>query len=326
MNEKPLRAAIYGSCHAPAVQTIIERQPELDGRIAFRETPLCFNITESEFEALRNDIKNLDLLVYQPISPENRGEKFATARLIEAAAPSTKIISFQYFHLEIYSPFFIDRVNSIPLPPFGYLDYHFAAMVARGMSDSEIVDRLQNETCFDPYAEQALTQGLTALREREDRVLPGEKPVDIRLTDIVAKSYRTTLLNHSFNHPTMFLLDIIVRRVRELNSEIANILHPRRSYSLDPMAIHRIHVPNFVRRIYGLDFPEGKSFAQDNNTLSVEQYVDQNRSHYEGLGADTIFEAIDLCATRRKWFEALRHSDFRPRLTITANTATPTSA
>lgn len=298
------------------MQTIIECQPEVEGQIEFRETPLCFNITESEFELFREDIKNLDLLIYQPISAESRGEQFATSRLIEAASPPTKTISFQYFHLEIYSPFFIDQVNSIALPPFEYFDYHFAAMVVRGMSNEEIVDRLQNETCFQPYAEQALVQGMDELRARENRVLPGEQLLDIRLTDIVVQSYKTTLLNHSFNHPTMFLLDAIVRRLRELNSDIADILPPRDSYGLDPMAIHRIHVPNFVRKAYDLDFTEGEGFALKGNPLTVEQYVELNRPHYEGLSADAVNDTIDLCAIKRKWFESLRHPDFRPRLTI----------
>ncbi len=198
-----------------------------------------------------------------------------------------------------------DRVGGLSEPPFVYLDYHLAAMICRGLPDAEIADRLMNETCFAPYADQALEKAISALRERENRVLPGEASLSVRVTDLVEGSFRSKLLAHTYNHPTIVVFDHIVNEVLATSSILSAYIKPRESYAVDPLNSDRFVVPQFAREAYDLTFEAGREYALNDEVVSLEQYIAVNRTHFEQEGAEKVNSAIELLSSERPWFKSL---------------------
>ncbi len=200
-SETPIRVAIYGSCHSEALQRLLLGIPGVPARLEFVPVKLCMEIAADEMADFIARLPGVDLLIYQPVSADHRGAEFATSRLVEGAGPSSRFLSFAYYHFEIYTPFITAALPTLPAPPFDYMDYLLGALIAHGFSDSDVISRLLHLEGVGPYAEGILAAAFYEVRLREERTFDGDRPLDIRIADRVEKAFRHHRLGHTLNHP-----------------------------------------------------------------------------------------------------------------------------
>jgi hypothetical protein len=197
----------YGSCQADALAQILNAVPEFAADWQYMKVPACFDMSIEQLNSYSDDaIKNVDLFLHQPISPNHYGVEFSTDYLRTNIATNATHISFQYFHWEGYSPTF-NSPYGLPEHPLGYVDSLVAQVVLDGKPLQMLLDRL-------PLANQYLAENVSEigawcvdqLRSREGGDNDGRRPIDITATDFIAASWETEHLFYTMNHPSKSVL------------------------------------------------------------------------------------------------------------------------
>ncbi|WP_297509259.1 WcbI family polysaccharide biosynthesis putative acetyltransferase [uncultured Caulobacter sp.] len=310
---KPIRAAIYGACHANALLELLRGVPGLTGKIQFTPIPAVMNITPEEMEAFIASVPDLDVVLYQPISANYRGPQFASARIVEAAPSSTTLISFAYYHFEVYTPFITSALPGLPEPPTEYMDYLLGALIARGFSDETIVERLQHLKGLEPYVEGMVGAAFYEFGVREERVLDGDRPLDIRISDRVRALYQHKRLGHTANHPSVlpmrWIADDILARLEPL---IGKTLGARWSLKADPLGDIQFFAAPFVREAFGMTFQDRPTVrTKTHGRQSLAAYVRSQRPFYEAIPREQFIQAVETMAqpTARPWYATLLATD-----------------
>ncbi|HWU80361.1 MAG TPA: WcbI family polysaccharide biosynthesis putative acetyltransferase [Caulobacter sp.] len=310
---KPIRAAIYGACHANALLKLLQGIPGLASRIQFTPIPAVMNITPEDMEAFIASIPDLDLVLYQPISANYRGPQFASARIVEAAGPSTTLISFAYYHFEVYTPFITSALPGLPEPPTEYMDYLLGALIARGFPDEKIVDRLQHLEGLAPYVEGMVGAAFYEFGVREERVLEGDRPLDVRISDRVRALYKDKRLGHTPNHPSTlpmrWIADDILERIAPMTGKI---LSARWSLKSDPLDEIQFFAPPFVREAFGMTFQDKPiTRTKTHGRQGLAAYVKGQRPFYEAIPRERFIQAVETMAqpTARPWYAPLLTTD-----------------
>jgi hypothetical protein len=310
---KPIRAAIYGACHANALLKLLQAIPGLKGKIQFTPIPATMNITAEEMEAFVASVPDLDLVLYQPISANYRGPQFASARIVEAAGAKTTLISFAYYHFEVYTPFITSALPGLPEPPTEYMDYLLGALIARGFSDETIVDRLQHLEGLAPYVEGMVGAAFYEFGVREERVLDGDRPLDVRISDRVRALYKDKRLGHTPNHPSplpmRWIADDILQRIEPM---IGKTLSARWSLKRDPLDEIQFFAAPFVRQAFGMTFQDKPiTLTKTHGRQNLADYVKGQRPFYEAIPREQFIQAVETMAqpTARPWYTPLLTTD-----------------
>ncbi|WP_096052215.1 WcbI family polysaccharide biosynthesis putative acetyltransferase [Caulobacter vibrioides] len=311
---KPIRAAIYGACHANALLRLLQGIPGLKGKIQFTPIPATMNITAEEMDAFIASVPDLDLVLYQPISANYRGPQFASARIVEAAAKAqTTLISFAYYHFEVYTPFITSALPGLPEPPTEYMDYLLGALIARGFDDAKIVDRLQHLEGLAPYVEGMVGAAFYEFGVREERVLDGDRPLDVKISDRVKALYQSKRLGHTPNHPSTlpmrWIADDILKRIEPMTGKI---LSARWSLTPDPLNEIQFFAPPFVRKAFGMTFEDKPvTLTKTHGRQTLAAYVRGQRPFYEAIPRDQFLQAVETMAqpTARPWYTPLLTTD-----------------
>jgi hypothetical protein len=303
--ENSISIAVYGACHATAIQDIIEKSNIMRQRLNIFPVQSCYAISQEQFQELIDVAPDLDLLIYQPVSTAYRGGQFATNNFSILDNFKTESVAVQYYHFELYWPFMAQSANGLTEPPFTYIDYHLAAMIARDIDDAEILDRLQNETCFDPFMDEATEWAINGLATRELKPLPARTSQHILLSEFVRNNYSTKLLGHTYNHPTAAVYDYIIGEILAKTTVLREAIPRLSVYGVDPHSSIQIPVPEFVRRKLSLSTHEARHLIHQGRRIDSFEYIAMSRAHYNNEGADRIFAAIEMLAIERPWFNSL---------------------
>lgn len=304
---KPLRVALYGSCHAEGLQKVLASNPRLRPHLEFVSLDSVMDITREGMNDLISAFPSLDLLIYQPTSSDYRGEAFSSARLLQHVRGNTKPISFAYYHFELYQPYILGPAPKFPETNLGYLDYLAGACVARGLSDDEIVHQLLHFDGFEPYAPALHAAAMFELRIRENRILDGDRPLDVRIADRVQEAFRAQRLGHTMNHPssTVFrwLADDITTRVAQMFDLDLGDAEPLDS---DPLAETSFFAPPFVRRAFEMSFDDAATISLGGKSLSLRDYVSVQRAYFDKVDEALFWDRVAEISSVRPWFRALR--------------------
>jgi hypothetical protein len=307
-SEKPIRVAIYGSCHAEALQRLLLGVPGAAARLEFAPVKSCIEINADEMADFIARLPGVDLLIYQPVSTDYRGAEFATGRLVEAAGPRTRLLSFAYYHFEIYTPFITAALPTLPAPPFDYMDYLLGALIAHGFSDADVISRLLHLQGVDPYAEGMLAAAFYELRLREARTFDGDRPLDIRIADRVENAFRHQRLGHTLNHPAAPVLQWIALDVlQRLKKEFGVEFDDPRSSDPDPLDDIQFFAAPFVRKAFGLEFSDMSEVVIERRRMSVAAYVEAQRPFYAAIPRRDFMTAMEALAQpqARPWYTPL---------------------
>jgi hypothetical protein len=313
LRNKPIRAAIYGACHANALLKLLQGIPGLKGKIQFTPIPATMNITGEEMDAFIASVPDLDLVLYQPISANYRGPQFASARIVEAAGASTTLISFAYYHFEVYTPFITSALPGLPEPPTEYMDYLLGALIARGFSDEKIVDRLLHLEGLDRYVEGMVGAAFYEFGVREERVLDGDRPLDVKISDRVKALYKDKRLGHTPNHPSTlpmrWIADDILQRIEPM---IGKTLSARWSLKSDPLNEIQFFVAPYVRKAFGMTFDDKPvTLTKTHGRQNLADYVKGQRPFYEAIPREQFIQGVETMAqpTARPWYTPLLTTD-----------------
>lgn len=310
---KPIRAAIFGACHANALLKLLRGIPGLNRRIEFTPVPAVMTITPDAMEAFIASVPDLDVVLYQPISASYRGPQFASARIVEAAKPGTTLISFAYYHFEVYTPFITSALPGLPEPPTEYMDYLLGALIARGFNDEKIADRLLHLQGLEPYVEGMVAAGFYEFGVREERVLDGDRPLDVRIADRVRALYKDHRLGHTPNHPSVlpmrWIADDILARLEPM---IGKTLGARWSLQSDPLKDIQFFAAPFVRQAFGMTFQDKPvTLTKTHGRQALAAYIKGQRPFYEAIPRQQFIEAVETMAqpTARPWYSPLLTTD-----------------
>jgi hypothetical protein len=307
-NQKAIRAVVYGSCHATALVQLLKGIPGLTRCVDILPIPPVHEIAEDALNGIVETIKDVDLLIYQPVSRDYRGEQYATARLVEALPAHAMLISFGYYHFEIYTPFISAALPGMPPPPSDYVDYLLGSLMARGLPDGEIAERLLHLEGLEPYAEAMLAAAFYELRLREDRVLEGDRALDVRLAGRVHEAFRRDRLGHTMNHPTRTVMTWIADDVlSRLEAQFGIHLCGLRSLRADPLKPCQFVVAPFVKKAFGLTFADGRDAVLNNRRLRIGDYIKANRPYFDSLAPGALMKAVQTHAqpASRPWYSVL---------------------
>ncbi len=303
---KPLRTALYGSCHAEGLQKVLASNPQLGAHLEFVPFASVMEITEEGMGDLISTLPSLDLLIYQPTSTDYRGETFSSAHLLQHLRGVTRPLSFAYYHLELYQPYILGPAPRFPEADFEYLDYLTGAFLARGLLDEEIAHQLLHFEEFEPYAPALLAAALSELRTRENRILDGDRPLDIRIADRVELAFRTQRLGHTVNHPTStvfrWLADDIAVQVSQMLDLDLECAEPR---DVDPLAETSFFAPPFVRRAFEMSFDDPEIVSLGGQHFSLRDYISGQRAYFKNVDEAMFWDRVEEMSSARPWFRAL---------------------
>ena len=94
-------------------------------------------------------------------------------------------------------------------PLFPYADNNIDKMLIDGLSPDCIVNRILNPYYYDyTYLDSFFKSELALFKERESFA-------DVQMYDIVSKEVYKNLCFHAFNHPKVYLLEILANKILE---------------------------------------------------------------------------------------------------------------
>lgn len=299
---RKLRTIIYGSCHGIALKKALESISTARRRLSLEDLPANFEITEAEMDAfLKNVAPKIDVFIYQPISATARGGLFASATVLKSLGPQTRTLTFSYLHFELYNPYALYPLADMPAFTGIYVDYAVGALVANGVATEELKPKWHRGPDFAPYADICLKQNLGELREREERVLPGDNPTQLRFADHIQTNFRSERLFNSINHPSAALIQLLAART------LAAIGIPNSSSNdqckewLDDSFIP---IPEFIRRQYELSFPD-RTPGLAGKDLSLDEYINTQALYFRAVDPQLVKNRMTELSYSRPWFKPL---------------------
>ena len=307
MSAARLKAAVYGACHADALEIVLGSTPAIAAAVEFIPLDPCMTLTEDGMDEFVSRLPTLDVLIYQPISAASRGERFASAALLRGLGPHAQAISFPYFHFELYTPFVTAPDARMGRTGLDYVDYLLATLVACGLPDEAIVRELLEFQGLEPHAAMIRGASFYELESREERVLPGDRPLDVRITERVRDAHVQRRLCHTNNHPGAEVMgwigDGVVAQLCArfgLNAPVGpGAVRP------DPLDEIDYFAPPFVRRALGLAFHDDPFVSLHGERLSTAGYVARHRPAYEAVSAATLRAIFEDTLPPRPWYGAL---------------------
>lgn len=299
-----LRTIIYGSCHGYALKKTLKNISTAQQQLEFMELPENFVITEREMSVFLEDVvPRLDLFIYQPISIAARGEQFASARILKLLPSQTRTLTFSYLHFELYNPYSLYPAATLPEFAGTYVDYAIGALVANGMPSDELKAKWDEGPKFGPYVDVCLEQNLAELRDREDRILPGDKSIQLRFADCIEKNFRSVRLFNSINHPSAVLIECLAAQTLQALAIRASEPDNKGREWLDDTFIP---IPAFVQKQYGLCFPSPTPILAKKR-MSLLEYIDTQARYFRAIDPKVVRTTIEELSFSRPWFEALIH-------------------
>lgn len=283
------------------------RVPDIRAAAELVLLPACMEITSAEMSAFVKCVDETDLIIYQPVSPSHRGEEFSTARIIESVT-SAQFISFTYYHFELYTPFVSAPFHGTRGFANRYVDYLLSAALACRMKREKIVDLLLNFEGLEAYAPGMQSAALYSLRDREMRVLDGDRPMDVTIADRVEANYRSRRLGHTINHPSCSCLGWIVNDVAALIRRIFDMDDvDHQCQDIDPLNHTEFFAAPFVRQAFGLSFHELYLYKFENRYLNIHNYVDFQREDYEAIDRQSLTNYLEFMAKpdNRPWYKLI---------------------
>lgn len=300
------RIAFYGSCHAEAMSRLFLATPWLVDTYEVLYSLPYYLMDEQEINDFSNTVlPTIDYFIYQPISHEAENGKFATAPLLQNLKRDAVTVTFAYSHFELYSPFCLYAPSTFPEFPPLYVDYEVGALVAKGSSLEAIIEGFEHRKVID-FSQTLLEQNLSELRKREDRVLPGDRPIDVKVADYIAENFRERQLFNSMNHPSNVLLKEISERVVEKmgHTEGASGGEYFPYEGIELLNDAYTPVPPIIVEAFALKNTLNRRVLK-NNEMSREKYLEMQYHYFKSVDANNILSALEQMSWSRPWFKAL---------------------
>lgn len=294
------KLAAYGSCHAQALQKFFE---EATDAIDVVNLPAFFALDHQKLESFKTRTAGqLSWFVYQPISQEAKGEEYATRSILSHLTETASKIPFSYPHFELYNPYAISRAGDLPDIGFGYIDYAIGALVMNGRRGVSLKNFYRSGPDFNEYKDSLKAWCFTELKDREERVLPGDLPIDVKISGFIENQFRNARLFWSMNHPTNALLVPMFSAVADkmgVDVDVEKITSELLSDTVIP-------IPEYIAGSYDLKFRNEDFCRLGNVDMSLDEYVFRYEDYFMNIDPMMIMKTIEDLARSRPWFNALK--------------------
>jgi hypothetical protein len=292
----PLRAAIYGFCHAQELQKILAADPRVQGQLEFVDE--CFKMTDEAIaEFVESIAPELDVLIYQRVQGRTLGHGVSAAEIRTFVSEDCVTISFPVFRCDLYTPHFSYPVPDAPKPPFDYLDFGIVDQYLRAVPladalpgarslefDADVVDEIREQVLADVHG-----------RDFDDR-----GPLDVTLGDVVRDNFESEYMFHTINHPGPTLMHALTERtITQLWGNGAISSNEGSAAPADPFS--DIHLPMHpsVQRALGIE--DTAPLTYKGRVFSDEEAVATTYDYLDSIGEHVVVASMDRFLASHAW-------------------------
>lgn len=252
----------------------------------------------AEFE--KSIAPQLDIFIFQPIAALSLGERFSASSVTSFLSPDCLKISFQYPHLEAYTPFHNYPAAALGRAPFDYLDFEIVGQYLNGVRLDDVAKRLDERQLDDATVREIARWSIDELAARE---IGDTGPVDIEITSLVRDRMEHEVMFRTINHPALPVMSHIADGAIEL-MDAAGIADKsiQQGPIMDPFARHNVPVHREVKRVFGL--ADDSELIYKGERISRDTAIAETYRYLGGFDRARIIESIDRLSAARPWFEA----------------------
>ncbi len=249
------KCVLIGTCQIGAVGKILSSSPKFLEQYNITKTILVHVISASAIEDFFTKIKDIDLLILQPISQNYRKGIISTKRIQESISSTCQTIMIPYLFFTGYFPSmsYIKNTYNKKVEKYNIL-YHDLNIIKHlvekididkaGGTNNYLKDTHNKKAHFlriknilndkDYYSKRFIlrhvNKTLKILELRERNPYDYGKPVDIKMSNYIRNNYQNQKLFHTMNHPTNILLLETTKRILSKLSIVEDILLSKKEY------------------------------------------------------------------------------------------------
>jgi len=267
-----MKIGLFGNCQAGAIAQLFAEHLSEDEIISYKA---IHTMDKNDKIKFLEDIKNVDILIHQPIS--NVYRPVSTENIMSIIGKESSVI----FPVIYFSPYFMDMTylkNESGLTDRQFIgDYHSRIVLSayyHELDRSKIVKAFNSKNFFSKkQIQDNLEESIRVLKERE-------KECDIKISDIIESNYQKSNLFFTFNHPTGNMLYPVVERI------LSHINRPSLSkaiklkYSRVLGGIHWRSVESIHEGLH-LDFRKTDNFFVNNKIYTLNEFIDISWDFYK---------------------------------------------
>ncbi|AII42022.1 hypothetical protein KR100_01195 [Synechococcus sp. KORDI-100] len=230
--------------------------------------PIIVHLAKDEYaDEYRFKLETADILISQFISDQYPCSTIRTKNLKESLIKKLVLIPNLFYRG--YTPDLrYVRLRGQPTLTGPLGDYHSSIIIdawSNSLSQKEAKKNYLDDSLWKKVYQNVAVESLNELKERE-------KKLDISVSDIIEREQQYKQLFFTFNHPSKYLLDQLVKRIGSYlnleskeNPSIANIS--------EPLDLLRAPIHSFTKRQLDLQFGCTQSFSGiDNDKTGVERF------------------------------------------------------
>lgn len=270
------QCAFIGTCQLKAISDILSKCSDFTSEYEICKVILVHSTSKEDINNFfTNELKDVDLVICQPVSPKYRKGLVSTKRLLEYKPKSCQTILVPYLYFDGYFPSIIYLKDSQNKKVYkNGLIYHDKNVIKHLLNKIDVkkskgVDTYLNLThkeevhvkritniLNDKYyygknqTQRIINETVKILEYRELSPYDYKRPVDIIMSDYIKNNYNKTRLFFTMNHPTNDTLIELSKRILshlEINSDL-DFLHNLPEYLDDvifpiyPSLIHNLNL------------------------------------------------------------------------------------
>ncbi|NVO29177.1 hypothetical protein HJ526_17265 [Donghicola sp. C2-DW-16] len=203
--------SVVGNCQAPYVAHALLSSAQFNDQYSWVRTPPVHLIPREEISTQFENLKNVDVIIHQPIVDTKRFGEFETEHLREVLSPNHQLVCIPSWYFNGYFPT-ISTISGLTTPAGAVHDMAVFHAFDLGLSVEETTNILY-ETNFAPpgFYKERWEAGMKSLKEREVKF-----DVDTPVSSFLDKVGREEILMHQHNHPTKASFDFLSSQIGEV--------------------------------------------------------------------------------------------------------------
>ena len=280
-----LNFSVIGNCQTDAIVSFLLSNNEFINKYNYIKIKNIHILNNDEIDYIYDNIlKNLDLIIIQPISENYKDYRFSTISILNHLKSDCIKILFPSLYFDYYHPF-LTYVYNKNVPgwkldqPYDYHDKNIIKLYVNYKNDNSIdilnnyFSVLYNDNLLDEnFFNERLKINISNLKDREKNYhkFCTNDTFIIISSDYILENYKNNLLFYSMNHPTKYLFKYICNKILTL----LNIQLDEYPEDLDPLESLVMPLYSCIKKNINFDisiyqnFRHYKIIFDDNNMIN----------------------------------------------------------
>ena len=250
---------VYGNCQSTVLAACLQQVEDFKNTYEYHRIPFCHRITSDEYNKLALDLKDIDLLITQPVSSQFRGGGFQSAHLSQLAKSSIGFPSLQFYgYFPSLSRFKVPKLSlnkskelNRVLSPYAPLKrdslYHYneiRLMHLQKYPTALMCQKFDEVSSEDNTFDICLQRTLNHLKQKEleFNLVP--------MSDYIQDNWQIRHLFYTPRHPSGYIMAELVKRIciqlklKVREEELSKIRFK------DHFSEIKLYIPAWIRRKY----------------------------------------------------------------------------